>query len=98
MDSSGCEHLAVVVLVLMAVVTDVGVGVGVDEDAGDGASEEAASLACKLVYHQRECVDQTQKTIITRTLFLYMIVWVLDQAAIDAQLTDTNIVPRPAIL
>jgi hypothetical protein len=43
----------------MAVATDVGVGVGVgaDEDAGDGASEEAASLACKLVYHQRECVD-----------------------------------------
>jgi hypothetical protein len=55
MVSSECEHWAV--LVLMAVVTDVGVGVGADEDAGDGASQEAASLACKLVYHQRECLD-----------------------------------------
>jgi hypothetical protein len=45
MGSSGCEHLAVAAM-LMAVVTDVGVGVGADEDAGDGASEKAASLAC----------------------------------------------------
>jgi hypothetical protein len=45
MVSSGCEHLAVVML--MSVVT----GVGADEDAGDGASEKAVSLVCKLVYH-----------------------------------------------